>query len=78
MELINKLVRLRTIKQCLEAIREIDPNTAITEWYIRQLCKNGKIFYDDSGNKSLVSLDSLLEYLNRGFEVSNEKKNSKE
>lgn len=66
MQKTNSVARLRTIKQCLEAIKEIDPDTAITEWYIRQLCKSGKIVYYESGNKRLVNLDSLIEFLNRG------------
>ncbi len=74
----NGIARFRTIRQCLETIKNLDPDTAITEWYIRQLCKNGKIICNGSGNKFLVCLDSLLEFLNHGFEVSNKEKNSQE
>ena len=55
--------RYRTIKACLEEIRKIDKVTAVTEYFIRRLCKDNKIVYHASGNKSLVSLDSLLNYL---------------
>lgn len=65
MQQIDRIARFRTIKQCLETIKSIDPDTAITEWYIRQLCKNGEIEYFASGNKSLVNLDSLLATLNQ-------------
>lgn len=64
----NKIARYRTIKQCLQVIKEIDHDTAITEWNIRQLCKEDKVLYYKNGNKSLVCLDSLLEFLNRGLE----------
>ena len=56
--------RLRTIKQCLAYIKELDADTAVTEHFIRTLCRSGKVLYYASGSKSLVSLDSLLAYLN--------------
>ena len=59
----NKLPRYRTIKTCLSEIKKLDSNTAITEWFIRQLCKDRKIVYHASGNKSLVNYDNLLSYL---------------
>lgn len=60
-----KIAKMRTIKKCLQLIKEIDPDTAVSEWFIRQLCNSGKITYDKSGNKSLVNFDSLLDYLNQ-------------
>lgn len=65
--------RHRTIKDCLCEIRKLDPETAITEWFIRQLCKQGKVEYFLSGNKSLVNLSSLLRYL--GFSETNQPDN---
>lgn len=56
--------RLRTISQCVEEILKLDPDSAIKEWFIRSLCKTKKIDYVPNGTKSLVNLDSLLEYLN--------------
>ena len=61
---MDNLPRYRTIKECVQVIKEIDGNTAITEYYIRRLCRSGKIKYSLSGNKSLVNLDNLLDYLN--------------
>lgn len=62
----NSIPRFRTVKQCIEIIRTIDPDTAITEWYIRQLVDSGAVISYGSGNKHLINLGSLLEYLNRG------------
>lgn len=56
--------RYRTIKQCYQAIKAQDEASAVTEYFIRRLCTDGKIKYFKSGNKSLVNLDSLLDYLN--------------
>ena len=60
--------RYRTIQQCYQAIKKLDNDTAITEWFIRQLCNSGKIKYYKNGNKSLVNLDNLLGFLNCGLE----------
>lgn len=68
------MIRLRTIQQCMTEIIKLDPDTAISEWFIRSLCKSNKIQYILSGNKSLVNFDSLLQYLNFGCyeEIKNE------
>lgn len=75
---LRTVPKLRKIKDCLIAIQEIDPQTAVTEWYIRQLCKNKAIIYYKSGNKSLVNLDSLLAYLNRSLDEVNDETKNKE
>lgn len=59
----NNLPRYRTIKECLVELKKLDNDTAITEHFIRQLCKKNQIEYLASGNKSLVNFDSLLKYL---------------
>lgn len=78
MSALHAVPRFRTIKDCLIAIREVDPQTALTEWYIRQLCKSKKIICYGSGNKSLVNLDNLLNYLNRSLEEINDETTNKE
>lgn len=57
------LPRYRTIRECVAELKQMDEHTAITEYFIRSLCKQNKIEYFASGNKSLVSLDSLLRFL---------------
>ena len=69
-------VRLRTIQQCLMEIKSIDKDSAISEWFIRSLCKSNKINYIPNGTKILVNLNSLIDYLNNGYveaQVVNEK-----
>ena len=56
--------RFRTIQQCFEEIKRIDKDTVISSWMIRNLCKEKKVHCILSGNKTLVNLDSLLNYLN--------------
>ena len=60
----DNIPRYRSVQQCLAYIKELDADTAVTENFIRTLCRSGKVLYYPSGNKSLVSLDSLLAYLN--------------
>ena len=66
---MKTIPRMRTIKQCLEEIKKVDSETAISEWYIRWLCKNNKIEYLACGSKSLVNFDDLIYFLNFGNEV---------
>lgn len=56
-------MRLRTIKQCYEYIKSQDSESAVTLYLIRTLCSQGKVKYITAGNKILIQLDSLLEYL---------------
>lgn len=74
----SKIPRFRTAKQCIETIRAIDPDTAISEWYIRQLVASGTIMSYGTGNKHLINLDSLLEFLNRGFDEARNNENLEE
>ncbi len=56
--------RYRTIKDSYAEIKQADPDTVISEYFIRQLCKSGEIAYRQSGSKIFVNLDSLIGYLN--------------
>lgn len=56
-------MRLRTIKQCYEYIKSQDSESAVTLYLIRTLCSQDKVKYIKVGNKILIQLDSLLEYL---------------
>lgn len=56
--------KIRTIPQCLVEIKSLDKDSAVTENFIRLLCKSGKVKHFKSGNKYLVNLDNLLEFLN--------------
>lgn len=55
--------RYRTIRECVAELKKLDSGTAVTEYFVRQLCKRNLIKYFASGNKSLVSYDDLLRYL---------------
>ena len=55
--------RMRTIQEAAAELRRIDPHTAVTPYFIRRLVLSGTIPHVKAGNKRLVNLDTLLEYL---------------
>lgn len=61
---MNNKTRIRTIQQCLNEIKILDPCTAVTDNFIRTLCKKHQVKHFKSGTKYLVNLDNLLSYLN--------------
>lgn len=56
--------RMRLLKEAAEEIKTVDPGTAVTPYFIRQLTLEGKIKSVMAGRKRLINLDDLLRYLN--------------
>ena len=54
---------LRSIKKAVDYIQAEDPNTAIRVHTLRTWCKEGKIKFLTVGNKILIDMYSLLEYI---------------
>ena len=54
---------LRIIKKAVDYIHTDDPCSAIKVHTIRTWCKEGKIKFLTVGNKILIDMDSLLEYI---------------
>lgn len=61
------LPRMRLIKEAYSELKNLDPGTAVTEYYIRQLAKSGTIPQVRAGRKILINFDELLSYLNDGM-----------
>ena len=57
--------RMRTAPGVLEAIREEDPETELTEHYIRYLIRAELVPVLKVGKKKLVSVDDVMEYLSK-------------
>lgn len=55
--------RIRTIKESIRFIKDQDPESCISEWWLRQLIKSDKIKCHRAGNRYLVDMDQLEEYL---------------
>lgn len=58
--------RMRTAEGVLAIIKEQDPNTEVTMFYIRSLIKSGKVPITHVGRKNLVNADRLIEYITDG------------
>jgi len=58
---------MRTIRQCYEYFKEQDPDSSISEYYLRSLVKQNKVPVFHAGRKQLVNLDKLIEYLNSEY-----------
>ena len=66
------LARMRTAEKAYEIIKEQDPDTDITLYYIRHLIKSGKIPHTPVGIKKLVNVDYLIEYITTGVTEKND------
>ena len=58
--------KVRTIRECVALFKKFDPDTAVTEHYLRRLIKSGKINVIRAGNRILLNYDALCEYLAHG------------
>lgn len=58
------MARMRTVKQTMEYLKEKDPNSGLTEWWLRSMLRSGKVQHIKAGNKYLINLDYLEMYLN--------------
>lgn len=56
-------IRMRTIRQALSEIKELDPSTAVTYNFLRNLCNSRKITTVNIGKKFLLNFDELLALL---------------
>ena len=56
--------RMRFARQAIEELRKEDPDTPVTEHYLRHLIKTGAVATVKVGNnRHLINYDLLLEYL---------------
>ena len=58
--------RMRTAPKIVAEIKAMDPGSEVSEHYIRQLAKDGKVPVVWAGNKALINLDDVLDLLRLG------------
>jgi len=58
------MTKIRTIRQAYEELKNNDPNTAITPHAIRRFILNGNIPAFMAGQKYLISMENLENYIN--------------
>lgn len=68
--------RMRTIKEVVEELKQIDEKTAIREHYVRELVNTHKIPYVKAGRKILVNFDAFIEYLQKPQQIDENKTTS--
>jgi len=61
--------RMRTIKNLVLEIKQLDSATPLTECGVRRLAKEGKLKYVKVGKKTLINLDFFLQFLNNQFDL---------
>lgn len=64
--LTERIPRMRTAPKIVAEIKALDPETDVTEYYVRQLVRTGAVTVVWAGNKALINLDSVLEILRMG------------
>jgi len=60
-------VQMRTIKQAAQHLKEMDPSTCIGEGFIRRRILDGSLPHVKAGNRKLIDLSVLYEFLSRGM-----------
>lgn len=59
----RKIPQMRTINQAYQILKDADPESGISQYFIRQLVITGKVKHAMTGNKYLVNMDALVDYL---------------
>ncbi len=59
----TRLPRMRTLDECYRELKLLDPNTAVSKYFVRRLAVSGAIPTVKCGCKRLINLDGLIEYL---------------
>ncbi len=58
--------RMRTVPKIVAEIRAQDPGSEVTEHYVRQLVRDGKVPVVWAGTKALINLDDVLALMRIG------------
>lgn len=65
MDEFKTLSRMRTIPKALNELKKTDPDTSITYALLKSLCEKDEIKCVKMGNRFILNLDSLIEYLSK-------------
>ena len=56
-------MEIRTIDKAYDELKKRDPETAISRYLVRQIVKQGKIPCIQAGNRKLIDVDVLADYV---------------
>lgn len=63
---MERIPRMRTAAKVVAELKAMDPNSEVSEHYIRQLVKKGVVPVTWAGSKALINLDDVLALLRGG------------
>jgi len=66
------LARMRTLDQCYDELKRLDPGTNISKYRLRQLALKREIPIFNSGRRRLLNLDALISFINESGSVESE------
>lgn len=69
---VKRVPRMRTVSKIVAEIKALDPGSEVTEYYIRQLVKDGTVSALWAGSKALIDLDQVLDLLRTGTDRAQE------
>ena len=64
------MIRMRLLDEAVQKIKKLDPQSAISKNFVRELALNGKVPCVMAGRKRLINFDALLRYLESPQEES--------
>ena len=64
----TQVPQMRTVKELVSRVKELDPQTHITESAVRRLIKCGELPHISIGRKVLISVEVFDRYLNSNSE----------
>ncbi len=62
----ERIPRMRTAAKIVAELKALDPDTEVTEFYIRQLAKEGAVPVVWAGRKALINLNDVLDLMRMG------------
>lgn len=60
------MARIRTIEKAFDEIKRTDTDTCITKHFIKNLIIEGEIPYRKTGNRYLIDVDEVMNYMKGG------------
>lgn len=60
---------MRYIHQAVEELKQTDPQTPVTVYYVRRLVAAGAVPFIMNGRRRLINFDALLAYLETGNDM---------
>lgn len=63
-------MKITTINKCIAELKKLDNSCCLTSYGLRQMVKNGEIHSFYRGNRCLIDLDQVINYM--GFNINPE------